>query len=71
MLALSYPGTAMMIEFTHDDFEDHVFVDRDSCLNDFGSQGFDVTIGSTRMHFEDERDLVTLAKVILSRMGEL
>lgn len=45
-------------------------VDRDSTLNSYGTQGFYIDLAGLRLHFEDERDAVRLAKEILQRMGE-
>lgn len=50
-----------------------LFVDRSGLADPSRDmrQGFDVGVGSFRIHFEDERGAVTLAKAVLGRMGEL
>jgi hypothetical protein len=49
--------------------DNEIYVDRDDTLNDYHRQGFDVWIQSVKIHFEDEEDAVTMAKMILYRKG--
>lgn len=46
-------------------------VNRDGVASEPGGpQGFDLFVGDLTIHFEDERDVVQMAKAILLRMGE-
>jgi hypothetical protein len=60
----------VVFEITRDEVGGGFWVDRDGSLNDHGAQGFDVSVSGAKIHFEDERDAVLLARQILYRMGE-
>jgi hypothetical protein len=60
----------MQLEVTKDDIRERLWVDRDSFRNDYGTEGMDITINHLTLHFEDEEDAVTMAELILCRLGK-